>query len=365
MKKLPFKIIALILTIVAASCSKDDSTTVPAKEPDVYVAGFKYGYDDTGNQKAIYWKNGKEVELTNGNNYAEASDIFVVGNDVYVAGAEVDPASQRSVAKFWKNGQPTILTDLGLGSEAVRVIVENGIVYVAGTVTESYTDANNNKQTRVKPVYWKNGAAPVDLTDGVGTAFLSIYYKGSFCVSNGVVYLVGGEFGGVNNLIGLKLKYWKNGVATIVKDVTNTDVKIVGFCIYVSGQDTYIGGIEENRNSGKRAVKYWKNNSENLLPEDPDVFPEPNSIVVDNNDVYVAARVDYWKNGQNPLRLTNDRGKLIYSNLFLHKKDLYVAGAFNNSEYTAAYYKNGIQTILSPESFRKYNVFASSIFVLD
>jgi hypothetical protein len=67
-----------------------------------------------GNSIAKYWKNGVSNDLitgvgtaVNGKKYCRADDIFVVGNDIYVAGFEDGPAAKAVV---WKNGIAAILT---------------------------------------------------------------------------------------------------------------------------------------------------------------------------------------------------------------------------------------------------------------
>lgn len=70
---------------------------------DIYVAG-----EDTGN--AVYWKNGKQVILKNDPmEYSSASSIFVLDNDVYVAGGYMG-------AIYWKNGKQEIVEGLTVNS---------------------------------------------------------------------------------------------------------------------------------------------------------------------------------------------------------------------------------------------------------
>jgi hypothetical protein len=68
------------------------STSIFVSGSDVYVAGNE---SSEINKKALYWKNGQKVYLTDGREYSEAYSIFVSGSDVYVAGTN----------GYWKNGQ--------------------------------------------------------------------------------------------------------------------------------------------------------------------------------------------------------------------------------------------------------------------
>lgn len=100
-KKLPLKpfiIAGSILIVIAITAiilfiphyKADTRETV-----DVYARGAVGKYP---NNKAVFWKNGKLVELPGGDK-SEAYSIYVPGNDVYVGG------SFENHIFLWKNGK--------------------------------------------------------------------------------------------------------------------------------------------------------------------------------------------------------------------------------------------------------------------
>ena len=87
-------------------------------DDDVYVAGYEN--NSAGRSVVKYWKNGNETILTDGSRNAIATDIAVIGDDVYVIGVESN--GSVNVAKYWKNGTPIFLTDGANPSSAYRYI---------------------------------------------------------------------------------------------------------------------------------------------------------------------------------------------------------------------------------------------------
>jgi hypothetical protein len=156
---------------------------------DVYVAGsvnIKPGISYLKDQGATIWKNGVATQLASG----EAYSVFVVGSDVYVAGNNVDQ-SGKSVPTVWKNG---VATQLDSGGGVISIFVVGNDVYVAGADGKSL------------PTVWKNGVATqLDSGSANNSRVSSLFVVGNDVFVTG--YVVGTDK--VNHAI-----FWKNGVAT-------------------------------------------------------------------------------------------------------------------------------------------------------
>lgn len=238
---------------------------------DVYVAG-------SNNWIAKVWKNGIKVDLEGGET-SEVTDMFVVGNDVYVSGnASKDlppPSGVQRVPIYWKNGVAISLLNNNHYGKANSIFVSGTDVYVSGY--------ENNTAT-----IWKNGI-PIKLSDGSQSASVI-----DVVVVANDIYAIGFD----NNMA----KFWKNGVAINLSDGQSS---VLLKKIVVVGQDVYIGG-EENSISHPAIAKIWKNGvSTNLT--DGTIWAHFSSMFVDaSNNVYMVTNepVDknnvtckIWKNG--------------------------------------------------------------------
>ncbi|MCS3797218.1 hypothetical protein [Niastella sp. OAS944] len=253
---------------------------------DVYVAGE----NNNGNLQAVYWKNGVPVMLSNGTNAALANSIYVVGTDVYVGGYELYNNNAISpVAKYWKNGVAVSLTDAPDYNGIISsVYVVGNDVYAAGwkaRVPGGYQVAT----------YWKNGIA-VHLNDSTTTiaSAQSIFVKGNDVYVCGKEQSQNGVFGGIP-----VAKYWKNGIAVSLTD----GLQFAGAnSIFVNGGDVYTSGYEYSGVTGYSVAKYWKNGVPTSLT-DGTKYGNAYSIYSVGSDVYVAGgEGDYfnamcWKNG--------------------------------------------------------------------
>lgn len=269
---------------------------------DVYAAGEDLS---SGTGKAVYWKNGNIVRLTdgaNGTKYARAQSIQVSGNNIYVAGYEqLNSGFPYPVAKYWKNGSEVNLTagtsnNYGLANS---IYVAGSDVYVAG-----YT-ANQSLGSFVA-TYWKNGVA-ISLSDGTK----DIGEAQSIFVAGNDVYVAGKVKPGLG-LGGVPIAtYWKNGIAVSLTDGNHF---AAAWSIYVNGSDVYVAGYEEVGSTGLSVAKYWKNGTAISLT-DGTKYASAQSIYVIGNDVYVAGwesedayynKVKFWKNGVAiPLEITS------------------------------------------------------------
>jgi hypothetical protein len=78
----------------------------------VYVIG-----NTVNNPSVKLWKNNVVQNLTDGTHEAKANSVYVLNNDVYVAGRE------ENVAVVWKNGVSKNLSDETNNAEATSVFV--------------------------------------------------------------------------------------------------------------------------------------------------------------------------------------------------------------------------------------------------
>ena len=185
---------------------------IAVSDGNVYVAGYMFN----GNHAiAMYWKNGVAVELSDGKTPSYARSIFVVGNDVYVAGNVMNkPWGGTSEARYWKNGEEIKLK----GSYASSIFVVGSTVYVAGSFGTT-------------PSYFKNGVAVLlNEAGNIGTSDIFADGENVYVASPGM--------------------YWKN----------DTKVNLSGAAVsslFVLDKDVYIGGFSYNGN--KYVAQFWKN----------------------------------------------------------------------------------------------------------
>lgn len=223
---------------------------------DVYVVGFQQ--QSFKNDHAIFWKNGIATSLADDDRSSYANAITIVNGDVYIAGAE-------EKAAYWKNGQLNLLD----GDEATSIFVVENDVYVAGfdysgsakywingfsiSLTNGTMDARANGIAVVgKDVYvvgyedrlakyWKNGVAfTLTSKDGEATGI---------ALQGNDVYIVGYE--NSNTQFFSIVKYWKNGVEVVLTDESQS---CIARAITVNNKDVFVAGSDFYN------AKYWKNN---------------------------------------------------------------------------------------------------------
>ena len=136
--------------------------------------------------------------------------------------------------------------------------------------------------------------------------------------------------------------YWKNGVATQLTDGTKG---AIAYSIAVSGNDIYVGGIEQDTPGRNAIIKYWKNGIPTTLSVGP--LAEFGSMTVVGNDVYVTGSeaenigrvAKYWKNGVET-RLTDGKYYAHAYGIAVSGNDVYIVGSDGSPSGGAKFWKN-------------------------
>lgn len=279
---------------------------------DLYICGQR-------NAKAVYWKNGQEFVLGDGNIESTATGIALDGDVVYTCGDIGDLFKYNTnQAVYWRNDKQVALTgQTGAGTSSITI--SGGDVYVAGWVYRG---------SKLAAVYWKNGEL-IPLTDGIADAEAT-----GIVVIGRDVYVSGHENG--------VAKYWLNGKPISLTSGIN---QALAHSITVVGGDVYVAGAEAE--GARMVAKYWKNGQAVALTDGKD-FAIANAISVDGTDVYVAgyeggyytAVAKYWKNGQSTI-LSNLPGTGYARAISVFRGDVYVAGTDGGpNQFVSKYWKN-------------------------
>jgi len=264
---------------------------------------------------------------------------------IYMAG-EYD----ISQACYWKNGKRT---DFGNVSAITGMSVSNGNVYMSGYYNSFV------------PCYWKNGVKTdlPDDTDLPAINFKASYANGIYAAGNDV-YTVGSY--NVKDVSPYNVRaqpcYWKNTSRFDITDYPDRFAEAT--CIFVSGDDIYIGGkyLVPGTNGPIEVYQacYWKNGVKTDLPADIDSYVT--DIYVENGKVYAAGSWKneswplfshtrcYWADGQKVDLITiNPNDRYDVKAIFVDNGTVYAAGYCTDDELntTACYWKDGKQTILS------------------
>jgi len=342
-------IFLLSLFLIVPSCKKSGTVNTPAAGVNVYISG-------ADNKDAVYWKNGTEVHLTNGNANAYASSIFVTaGNDVYVSGGETTAGIYS--AGYWKNGQINYLTDSGAYVAANYISVSGGDVYIAGVV-----EANNSSYDP-HAVYWKDGQQYGYVS--ANSAALCGFVSGTDVYIGG--YLVNNINNG-NNIISDAMYEKNNSFVDIsTGNVGSAYAGGVVQSLYVLGSNVYAAGYSYDTQGVFNYATIWSNGVPAILSEQQGSYAQ--GVFVYQNAVYVCgaeevvagglnvAVATVWKNGV-ATHLSTQASSA--NSIYISNGDVYVAGTTTNAQSatTAVYWKNGVITNLGPTGSA-----ASTIFV--
>ena len=295
LSRLPFVFVFLMVFYV--SCTKSTTSTGNSNGTTVYIVG-------SNGKNPVLWKNGAMQILspTGGS----ASQVQVYNNTLYIGGI-----SGQSTSGLTNPGGP--------GGENVYWIngVQNNISASLNPGRVSFAFSGNN-------FYYTNGFNLYENGSVISLPGKPTGYIASVFAAGSDIYVAGSD--SVGDAV-----YWKNRTMHVVEQgyypthSSGSDPSV--FCLFVSGTDVYMGGINAERHSsllekrpgnsgiwvyfnqlpfcvGKRplfyglltgackwwnnAPAYWKNGVEHDLPLNGAAYGNATSILVSGSDVYVT-----------------------------------------------------------------------------
>jgi hypothetical protein len=253
--------------------------------------------------KYKYWKNGVETQAFNIDGFVCGSDFHIRG-DIYQAGSEKH-SDGNGIAIIKKNGYALCyLTDGKFDADATRVFVSGDDVYASGC------EVNLNPQKQVIATVWRNGDVLYRLTNGsLHTYSLSLFITG------GDVYAAGFELNPQGKSVAT---VWKNGKE--LYRLTNGNFNAGVWSLYVTSGDVYAAGFEDNP-QGKRVATVWKNGKVLYRLTNGSFSANVLSLFVSDGDAYAAGYernpqenmvATVWKNGAVLYRLGDERVDLVF-----------------------------------------------------
>lgn len=352
MKNLPKQLLIgtfLLLTVVACSKKDDDGSNGPGeKKTDVYTAGYvEVPTGPTINHVATLWKNGVAQTLSQPGRQGAAYKVVVSGNDVYVAGRELE--GSKSVARLWKNGVASSPINSTRHTEATTLAVSaGGDVYII--IREWDNTGSEYKLLKNGTVMSLSPASNYSVNE-----LLDVF------VSGDDVYLAGSSKPSGFNLV--QATIWKNGspdfLQAIVPPHQNTATRV-----FVSGNDVYVLGTENYLS--QRGIVLWKNGTPTRITEDSQ-DARSNSLFVSGSDVYISGDRQHettfnvvgtvWKNGI-PVFTSNDT-QLSITSIFVLNNNLYVCGTSQLDYSLGQLWKNSVPEHPAIDKASIYSVFVA------
>lgn len=334
----PYLLFATLILCLATSCKKHTKKHI-GPHTDIYMAGSTSKYhikqDSHSITTAVYWKNGKQVLLSDSLTDAYAAGIAVNKNDIYVVGGirrMVNSYVETSIAAYWKNG---VLTQLGKGT-IDKVAFKGNDVYMVGT-------AWGGPGKPDQAILWKN-----DKVFSLGKGRLnSIYIDGDD------IYVAGCKLYAVEQPTTSYLRkeytyypaaaYWKNGEPIMLNDTTSGSTYANN--IFVQNGDVYTAGADDSYRESKPIC--WKNRKRFELASQAYPRGYVSGIVVDNLERYtLCGAIDtrsynylavYWQSGR--MRSLEHKGKSSSAQaISILGNDRYIVGSDDGHP---VYWKNG------------------------
>jgi hypothetical protein len=274
MKKLLFISILLFFSLLQVSCNTDaiSNNNPIANSVDVYVAGSKDG-------KACYWKNGQVIMLNSGTFTATIAKKIIVNNgNVYVLGENT--TADPTIYLYWKNGVLTNLTTtlniptFGNTLGITDMDVSGNDVYFVGYIPSVITIPN----PPVNLVYWKNNVATI-----VKEYNSSFYNTVSFIkVLNNVVYVAGP--GTTNNANFAINGYYANNIFNEIPNSQLSGFDVKNNQIFAYGTQNSVGFYYNMITNVNSTVSFQAGGG-------------IEKMCFDNNNIYYSNSQQIYKNG--------------------------------------------------------------------
>ncbi len=253
------------------------ASAVAFSDGEWIVTGTQY-FDDVPSAATIWTAAGiQKLATPSGYVGTWASEMFVEGKNIYVAGAAYN-LNDRSCAVVWKNGQPSCVMIQGEDNcSAGDIFVINGKVYLA---VVTWDDAEE-----VQKIF--------QVADGVATELCAGEYAeaNAIYVAGDKVYVAGVVDDAETKVRSCKL--WIDGEATYLWGST----RVSG--VVVSGGDVYVSGTVSEEDGGYVSNCVVKKNDEPLQRMPGSIWG--GGLAVKGSDVYVSGSCDdgpsIWLNG--------------------------------------------------------------------
>lgn len=338
------------LVLILASCKKDRGEET-ATTPNIHICGSVTN-TALNNRYACYWKNGVATPLTSATatgTDAEALDMAVYNNDVYIVGGE-ENSSGRGVGKYWKNGTLVTTFDDGVNNIICQAIAVNA----NGVHMAINQQSNAGLPYTYTPKYWKDGTlTTLQIFGGAANAILT-----DIVTSGTDVYILGMQAGSTIKTCIL----WKNGSPTIIP-LTNIN-NASNYKLAVSGNDVYIVTNEYPVGSNVSRVMLYKNNDAGQAITST-TNAGSKEVLVSGSDLYIAGlqfdanatiTANYWKNGTKvTLNSSATTPDSELTSICVKNEDVFTCGiTYVNNVSIATYWKNGVATRLINGTLSSY-----------
>lgn len=267
--------IPVIISVLLLGCNEDGPD--PARDNTVHMAGFIT--TSTGSPLAGYWKDGAFTNLVGDSAYSNVNSMFVAGQTVLIGGYNIVPPGEVVI---WQNGTKSIVSDaFGTGP----LVASNHGDLFAVWFSQSLAGWALNKEHTSHPL--------------LDTAALS--WPTDLAVSGDEMYISGVAHG--NEFSPDTEEYYSDQYAQLWKNdrlVFRESRRSYAWCIFLNGNDIYIGGNMHQIPVGNRIACYWKNGKRVELT-DGSQDAMVSSLVVADGSVYASGTIGghacYWKDG--------------------------------------------------------------------